>query len=103
MTDAIEEGEISATPHPDKDVHHPKGYSVTLTLKPDRTAFADDLEEAVLDVEAPQVTVALGGADKPVARIPVSVSKVPYPPDQRVAELSVTPEGHEQLHDHFAP
>lgn len=102
VTNAVREATISATPHPDESIAEPKGYTVTLTLDPDNTAFAQALEEALLDVQAPEVTVEFAGVDAPVNDIPVSVTKVPYLPDQCVAELSVTPEGQERLHSHFS-
>lgn len=34
ITDAIVEGAVSATPHPDPDTDRPKGYSVILILHP---------------------------------------------------------------------
>lgn len=102
ITDAIEEGTISATPHPDAEVDRPKGYSITLTLKPDSTALADDLQAALLDLEPAKLTVHLDGLDEPVEDLPVSVSKVPYPGDQNTAELGVPPDGHEQLHERYA-
>jgi len=101
VTDAIEAGTVSATPHPDPDVDRPKGYSVTLTLKPDSTEFADALQAALLDIDPAEVNVQLDGISDPVRGLPVSVSKVPYPGDQNVAELGVPPEGHDQLHEHF--
>jgi hypothetical protein len=102
ITDAIEEGSTSATPHPDAEVDQPKGYSITLTLKPDSTALADDLQAALLDLEPAELTVYLDGLDEPVEDVPVSVSKVPYPGDQNTAELGVPPDGHEQLHERYA-
>ncbi|MFB6097972.1 MAG: hypothetical protein ABEK84_02460 [Salinibacter sp.] len=53
VTEAIEEGRVSGTPHPDPAIDRPKGYSVTLTLKPDSTAFADELQGALLAVPPP--------------------------------------------------
>lgn len=101
VTDAIEEGVVSATPHPDDSVDRPKGYSVTLTLKPDSTDLADEFQEALLDVEPARITVQLEGSEAPIEDLPVSVSKVPYPGDQNVAEMGVPPEGHDLLHEHF--
>lgn len=101
VTDLIEEGSVSATPHPSPEVDHPKGYTVTLTLKPDSTAFADELQAALLDVEPSKLTLLLDGLAEPIENLPVSVSKVPYPGDQNTAELGVPPEGHDLLHEHF--
>jgi hypothetical protein len=101
VTDAIEKGTVSATPHPDPEIEHPKGYSVTLTLKSDSTDFADALQAALLDVDPAEVNVHLKGLDTPITGLPVSVSKVPYPGDQNIAELGVPPEGHDQFHEHF--
>lgn len=101
VTDAIEHGVVSATPNPNDHVDRPKGYSVTLTLKPDSTALADELQEALLDVEPARLTVQLEGSEAPIEDLPVSVSKVPHPGDQNVAELGVPPEGHDLLHEHF--
>jgi hypothetical protein len=100
VTDAIEKGTVSATPHPDPEIEHPKGYSVTLTLLPDSTAFADELQAALLDVEPSRLILHLDGLAAPIENLPVSVSKVPYPGDQNVAELGVPPEGHDLLHEH---
>jgi hypothetical protein len=101
VTAAIEEGTVSATPHPDPEINLPKGYSVTLTLNPDSTGFADELQDALLDMEPARVIVHLEGLDAPIRDLPVSVSKVPYPGDQNTAELGVPPEGHDQLHKYF--
>ena len=101
VTGAIEKGSVSATPHPDPDVDRPKGYSVTLILRPDSTEFADELQTALLDVDPAEVNVLLDGLDDPIHELPVSVSKVPYPGDQNTAELSAPPEGHEALHKYF--
>jgi hypothetical protein len=101
VTDAIEEGTVSATPHPDPEIEHPKGYSVTLTLKADSTDFADELQAALLDVDSAEVNMQLDEINDPIRELPVSVSKVPYPGDQNVAELGVPPEGHDKLHEHF--
>mgnify|MGYP000158478645 CR=1 FL=1 len=101
VTDAIEAGTVSATPHPDPEIEQPKGYSVTLTLKPDSTEFADELQAALLDVDSAEVNMQLDEINDPIRELPVSVSKVPYPGDQNVAELGVPPEGHDKLHEHF--
>ncbi len=101
VTDAIEHGVVSATPHPDPDVDRPKGYSVKLTLTPDGTAFADALQEAMLDLDPPKVTLQLEGEDDVIADVPVGVTKVPHLGEQNEAELSVKPDGHDQFHDHF--
>lgn len=79
VTETIQEGTISATRHPDDNVAEPKDYTVTLTLDPDSAAFAEALEEALLDVQTSQVTDELVGVDEPVDNTPVSVSKGPYP------------------------
>lgn len=100
VTDAIQEGIVSATPHPDDDIDRPKGYSLRLTLKPDRTDFAESLRNALMDVEPATVTIRLDGVDEPIADVPVNVSKVPYPGDQNVAEMGVPPEGHDKLHSY---
>jgi hypothetical protein len=101
VTAAIEEGTVSATPHPDPDVDRPRGYSVTLTLEPDSTEFADELQAALLDVDPAELNLHLDGTSDPIRGLPVSVSKVPYPGDQNVAELGVPPEGHDRLHERF--
>lgn len=101
LTDAIEEGIVTATPHPDDDVDEPKGYTVHLTLESDQTALAEQFQEALLDVEPSTVTLQLEGVDEPIREVPVGVTKVPYPGDQNDAELSVKPEGHEAFHEHF--
>jgi hypothetical protein len=101
LTDAIEEGVVSATPHPDEAVDEPKGYSVKLTLKPDQAAIAEDLQQALLDVDPATVTLHLDGVEEPIRDLPVNVSKVPYPGRQNDAEMGVPPEGHDQLHPHF--
>jgi hypothetical protein len=103
VTDAVETAVLSATPHPDETVDRPKGYSVVLTLKPDSTAFADELQEALVAFDPATVTLELEGTDTPVSDLPVGVSKVPHPGEQNDAELSVKPEGHEQLHPYFSP
>jgi len=101
ITDAIVEGSLSATPHPDAEVNRPKGYSITLRLKPESTALADALQAALLDVEPARITIRLAGADAPISALPVSVSKVPHLDDQPIAELGVPPEGHDKLHEYF--
>ena len=101
VTDDIETGVVSATPHPDDAVDDPKGYSVKLTLTPDAEAFAEELQDALLSVDPAAVTVHLDGVDDPISDVPVGVTKVPYPGEQNEAELSVKPEGHDQFHPHF--
>lgn len=101
VTDALQSGRVSATPHPDEAIDHPKGYSVKLTLKDDSTAFAEALQDALLAVDPITVTIQLDGVDAPIADLPVGVTKVPYPGDQNEAELSVKPEGHDKLHPYF--
>jgi hypothetical protein len=101
ITNAIQKGAITATPHPDDAVDRPKGYTVKLVLKPDRTDLAEEFQQALMDVEPSKLTVQLEGVTEPLAELPVSVSKVPYPGEQNVAELGVKPEGHDQLHPHF--
>jgi hypothetical protein len=101
VTDAIEKGVVSATPHPDDDIDRPKGYTVKLVLKPESTEWAEDLQAALMDVEPAELTLWLEDAETPVSEVPVRVSKVPYPGEQNVAELSVKPEGHDKLHEHF--
>jgi len=101
ITEAVEEGTLSATAHPDDTVDRPKGYSVRLTLRPGSTALAEALQEALLDMNPARVRVRLDGVDEPIRDLPVSVSKVPHLGTQHTAELGVPPEGHDQLHDHF--
>jgi hypothetical protein len=101
VTDAIEDGVVSATPHPDDAIDRPKGYTVRLTLTPDSEAFADELQEALLSLDPPTVTVRLEGVDAPIENVPVGVSKVPHLGEQNEAELSVKPDGHDQFHPHF--
>jgi hypothetical protein len=101
VTNAIETGVVSATPHPDDAVDDPKGYSVKLTLTADAEAFADELQDALLSVDPAAVTVHLDDIDAPIEDVPVGVTKVPYPGEQNDAELSVKPEGHAQFHPHF--
>ncbi|MFB6249653.1 MAG: hypothetical protein ABEL97_13895 [Salinibacter sp.] len=101
VTDALVEGIVSATPHPDPEIDRPKGYSLELTLRPDSTAFADELQAALLDVDPSLVTLQLDGVEAPISAVPVGVSKVPHLGERNDAELSVKPEGHEQFHEHF--
>jgi hypothetical protein len=101
VTDAVEEGVVSATPHPDDAIDRPKGYSVTLTLTPDAEAFAEELREALLSVDPGAVTLRLDGADEPISDVPVGVSRVPHLGEQNEAELSVKPAGHDLLRPHF--
>lgn len=102
VTDAVETAVLSATPHPDENIDRPKGYSVVLTLKPDSTAFAGELQDALVAFDPATVTLKLEDSDAPISDLPVGVSKVPHPGEQNEAELSVKPEGHDQLHPHFA-
>ena len=101
VTEAIEARTVSATPHPDPEIEQPEGYAVTLTLKPDRTDFADELQTTLLDIEPARGTLHLEGVDAPITDLSISVSKVPYPGEQDVAELGVPPESHNKLHEHF--
>jgi len=101
VTDAIQDGTVSAMPHPNPEIDQPKGYSVTLTLKPESTDFADELRSALLDVDPAAVTLRPDDLDASVQDLPVSVSKVPHPGDQNGTELGVPPEGHDRLHEHF--
>lgn len=101
VTDAVENGVVSATPHPDDAIDRPKGYTVQLTLKPDSDPFAEELQEALLSLDPPEVTLHLEGVDEPISDVPVGVTKVPHLGEQNEAELSVKPEGHDQLHSHF--
>jgi len=101
VTDAIETGVVSATPHPDDAVDDPKGYSVKLTLTSDAETFAAELQDALLSVDPASVTVHLDGVDAAIEDVPVGVTKVPYPGEQNEAELSVKPEGHAQFHPYF--
>ena len=61
ITDAIVEGAVSATPHPDPDTDRPKGYSVTLILHPESTGLAGNLQSALLDVNPARLTPDRGG------------------------------------------
>ena len=109
ITDQLDEAVVSATPHPDENVNRPKGYTVKLTLKPESASLAQELQEALMDVENGRLTVRLADTDEP-ATVPARISKVPYldddaadiPREQRVAELPIPSEGHDQLHDHFS-
>ncbi len=101
ITDAVDEGVLAATPHPDDAINHPKGYSVRLTLAPDSTALVDALQDALLDTDPARMTLYLEGIDKPISSLPVSVSKVPHLGTQNAAELGVPSEGHDKLHPHF--
>jgi len=101
ITDAIDEGVISATPHPDDDIDRPKGYSLKLVLKPESTGLASDLQAALMDMEPATVRLRMADVSEPIKALPVSVSKVPYPGEQNVAELGVKPDGHERLHPYF--
>lgn len=101
ITGAIEEGLVSATPHPDPEIEQPKGYSVPLTLKPESTNLAHELQEALLDVDPIRLNLRLQKIDEPITELPVSVSKVPHPGDQNTAELGVPPRGHDKLHEYF--
>lgn len=101
VTDALDRAVLSPTPHPDPDVDRPKGYTIKLTLKPDSTAFASELEAAMLDLDPPTVSLTLDGRDEPLESLEVNVSKVPYPGDQNVAELGVTPDHHDRVHAHL--
>jgi hypothetical protein len=101
VTDAVEEAVLSATPHPDDDVDEPKGYSVKLRLKPGSSAFAEDIQEALMNFETAEVTIRLDGVDEPIANVPVGVSKMPHLGEQNAAEFGVKPEGHERLHPYF--
>lgn len=101
VTDALESGRVSATPHPDDTIDQPKGYTIELTLKADSTAFAEVLQDALMALDPITVTLQLDGVDSPIADLPVGVTKVPYPGDQNEAELSVKPDGHDRLHPYF--
>lgn len=101
VTDAITDGIVSATPHPDPEVKVPKGYSVQLTLKPDSDAFADVLQEALMSLDPPRVSLRLDGADEIISDVPVGVTKVPHLGVQNEAELSVKPEAHDKFHIYF--
>ncbi|MFP4229015.1 MAG: hypothetical protein ACLFTE_09330, partial [Salinivenus sp.] len=74
ITDALSDAVVSATPHPDDDIDHPKGYSLKLTLRDDSTDLADDLQAALMDMEPARVTLTLAGVDTPIRDVPVNVS-----------------------------
>lgn len=101
VTDAIDHGIVSSTPHPDEGIDRPKGYSIQLTLKPDGAAFAKELQDALMSLDPPRVSLRLEGVDAPLSDVPVGVSKVPHLGEQNEAELSVKPDGHDQFHEHF--
>jgi len=101
VTDALVEGVVSATPHPDEDVDDPKGYSIKLTLQPDSTAFAEALQDGLMALDPVRVSVRLRGVDATIAGVPVGVTKVPHLGEQNEAELSVKPEGHDQFRPYF--
>jgi len=101
VTDAVTEAYVSATPHPSDDIDEPKGYSIVLTLKPDSTAFAEALQGALVAFDPMTVSLQLEGADDAIPDLPVGVTRVPHLGDQNEAELSVKPEGHDQLHPYF--
>jgi hypothetical protein len=92
---------VSATPHPDDTVDRPKGYAVKMILKPDSTAFADELQETLMALDPAAVTLQFEDGDAEVADVPVGVTRVPHLGEQNEAELSVKPEGHDALHPHF--
>ena len=91
VTDAVEADTVSATPHPDPEIDRPRSYSVTLTLTPQATALADELREALLDMDPARMVVDLEGADVPIEDLPVSVSKAPHLGTQNTAELGAPP------------
>jgi len=99
VTDAVESAVVSATPHPDDAVDRPKGYAVKMTLRPDSTAFAEDLQAALMALDPAVVTLQFEDAE--IADVPVGVTRVPHLGEQNEAELSVKPEGHDALHPHF--
>lgn len=101
ITDALTAAEVSATPHPDDEIDHPKGYSLKLTLSDESTALAEELQAALMDMDPVLVTLSLDGVEAPIEEVPVSVSKVPYPGEQNVAELGVKPEAHDRFHPYF--
>ena len=101
ITDALSAAVVSATPHPDDEIDHPKGYSLKLTLHDDSTDLAEDLQSALMDMDPARATLHLEDIDAPITDVPVNVSRVPYPGEQNVAELGVTPEGHEAFHQYF--
>lgn len=101
VTDAVDEAYVSSTPHPDDAIENPKGYSVKLTLKPDSTAFANALQEALMNFETAEVSLRLDGVDERLSEVPVGVSKMPHLGEQNEAELGVKPEGHDKFHEYF--
>ena len=101
VTEAVTEAVLSATPHPDETVDRPKGYSIVLTLKPDSTAFAEALQEALVAFDPMSVSLQLEGTDAVIEDLPVGVTRVPHLGEQNEAEFSVKPEGHDKLHPHF--
>jgi hypothetical protein len=101
VTDAVTDAHVSATPHPDNAIDAPKGYSIVLTLAPDSTAFAEELQGAIVAFDPMGVSLQLEGADAAVENLPVGVTRVPHLGEQNEAELSVKPEGHEKLHPYF--
>jgi hypothetical protein len=101
VTDAVTEAYVSSTPHPDDAIDHPKGYSVKLTLKSDSTAFAKELQEALMNFETAEVSLHLEDVDTPISNVPVGISKMPHLGEQNEAELGIKPEGHDKFHDHF--
>ena len=101
ITDRLSGAVVSATPHPDDEIDRPKGYSLKLTLRDDSTDLADALQAALMDLEPARATLTLEGVDDPITDVPVSVSRVPYPGEQNVAELGVKPEGHDAFHPYF--
>jgi hypothetical protein len=101
VTDAVTDAHVAATPHPDPDVAEPKGYSIVLTLRPDSTAFADALQDALVAFDPITVSLRLAGADAAITDLPVGVTRVPHLGEQNEAELSVKPEGHDRLHPYF--
>ncbi|WP_103029428.1 hypothetical protein [Salinibacter altiplanensis] len=101
ITDAIDEGVLSATPHPEEAIDRPKGYSVQLTLAPDSTDLAGALQEALLDLDPARMVLHLEGVEEPISSLPVSVSKVPHLGTQNTAELGVPSEGHDKLHGYI--
>jgi hypothetical protein len=103
LTDAVATAVLSATPHPDETVDRPKGYSIVLTLKPDSTAFAEALQEALVAFDPITVSLQLEDADAVIEDLPVGVTRVPHLGEQNEAEFSVKPDGHEQLHPYFEP
>jgi hypothetical protein len=101
VTGAVDTAVLSATPHPDASIDQPKGYSVVLTLKPDSTAFAETLQEALVAFDPMSVSLQLEGTDAVIEDLPVGVTRVPHLGEQNEAELSVKPDGHATLHPYF--